>query len=217
MSVRILAIECSSPICSIALLESGTIITAVAQPSTKHDLTALQMLDRLRADYDFTRLDAIAFGQGPGAFTGVRIACAIVQALAFAQDLPVFGVSTLQALSYQAHRLFPHPSFILAIIDARMQQIYTATYDVRGKIPQLEAAEQLCFPEKLFGRGKIFGNGWEYRTRFPHTYHRNVLLAENRYPHATDIAQLSWPRWCAGERTPACGAQPVYIRNRVTQ
>src|SRR5688572_32234610 len=119
--MRFAAVETSTEWCSVALYRDGEIACVERRAPNRHSELVLPMLQRLLGD---AALDAVAFGAGPGAFTGLRIACAIAQGLAFARGLPVLGVSTLEALAEESGA--PR---VLACLDARMREVYYAALE----------------------------------------------------------------------------------------
>ena len=130
MTTRILAIETSSAACSAALSVDGEVVERDALAPRQHAALILPMIESLLAESGCAvgELDAIAFGRGPGSFTGVRIAASIVQGIAFAADLPVIPVSTLAALAFGAMRESSVPR-VIAALDARREEVYWACYE----------------------------------------------------------------------------------------
>ncbi|MGL5336801.1 MAG: tRNA (adenosine(37)-N6)-threonylcarbamoyltransferase complex dimerization subunit type 1 TsaB, partial [Enterovibrio sp.] len=185
-----------------------------------HAAKILPMVDDLLApaQLSLNQLDAIAFGRGPGSFTGVRIGVSVAQGLAFASDLPLIGVSSLAALAQQAFRL-QGSTKVLSAIDARMQEIYAGGY-VRGENGdwQCQIAEQVIAPEKfvpeISGEWVGAGSGWQaYPERAAHL---KLLSSGVLYPLAQDMAFLAQFAWARGEAVAAELAQPVYLRDTVT-
>ncbi|MGH8809473.1 MAG: tRNA (adenosine(37)-N6)-threonylcarbamoyltransferase complex dimerization subunit type 1 TsaB, partial [Noviherbaspirillum sp.] len=128
----ILAIETSSELASAALLHNGRVIAREASGVHTHSQTILPMVQELlaQADISLAQCDAIAFGAGPGSFTGVRTACGVAQGLAFGADLPLVPVVTLQAMA-QACRDACGADDVLVLLDARMEEVYWAQYRYR--------------------------------------------------------------------------------------
>ncbi|HEX6692227.1 MAG TPA: tRNA (adenosine(37)-N6)-threonylcarbamoyltransferase complex dimerization subunit type 1 TsaB, partial [Burkholderiales bacterium] len=124
--MRFAAIETSTEWCSVALSLDGEIVGAERKAGNRHSELALPMLDKLfsSSNIDIGELDAIAFGAGPGSFTGLRIACGLAQGLALARGLPVLGVPTLEALAEEAGA--PR---VVACLDARMGEVYYAALE----------------------------------------------------------------------------------------
>src|SRR5918996_756133 len=122
--MRFAAIETSTEWCSVAVWRDGEIAALERRAGNRHSELALPMLQSLA---DVAELEAIAFGAGPGAFTGLRIACGLAQGLAFARNLPVIGISTLEALAQESGA--PR---VIACIDARMREVYYAALEKQG-------------------------------------------------------------------------------------
>ena len=189
----------------------------------QHTGLVLPMVDALLAEAGLrTReLDAIAFGQGPGAFTGVRIAVAVAQGLAFAHDLPVIPVSTLAALAQAATGVsrYAAPAF-----DARMGEVYWGLYqrDEQGLMRGL-MADRVGLPSAVAvgaaGPWYGLGSGWrtyadELRGRFGT---RLMGVDAEALPSAEGVLTLARPAWLAGEALPVEQARPVYLRHRVAR
>lgn len=132
--MRFAAIETSTEWCSVALWREGEIAALERRAGQRHSEWVLPMLESL---LEGSQLDAVAFGAGPGAFTGLRIACAVAQGLAFGRGLPVIGVSTLDALAQESGA-----ARVVACIDARMREVYYAALEKRaGRWHEVIAAQ----------------------------------------------------------------------------
>ena len=160
-------------------------------------------------------LDGIAFGAGPGAFTGVRVACGVAQGLGFGAGLPVHGVNTLLALAQTSGE-----DKVIACLDARMGEIYHAAF-VRENGVWIEISKTMvCKPEAapvLEGAWVGVGSGWAvYGEVLSEIYTQNLVkILPNITPTAEAILQLAAPIFAAGLAKPASEAMPIYIRNRV--
>lgn len=161
-------------------------------------------------------IEGIAFGNGPGSFTGLRIGCGIAQGLAFARDIPVIGISTLETLaqSTQADK-------VLACLDARMNQVYAAAYRRDGEGWLEITPPVVCDPHSLPlppGEGWI-GVGSGFAAYGPALAERlGASLAATQpecFPKAADMLALALPRFAAGLGRPAHEAELVYLRNKV--
>jgi len=156
-----------------------------------------------------TPIDAVAFGAGPGAFTGLRIACALAQGLAFARGLPVIGISTLEALAQESGA-----ARVVACLDARMREVYYAALEKRAERWHEVIAAQCVAPQSAPrppGEGWVgCGNGFSVYGNMG----MNRVLPEI-HPTAVAIAQLAAPRLAAGEGVDAALAAPVYMRDKV--
>src|SRR6188768_1218772 len=127
--MNLLAVETSTELCSVALLRGDELFVEEALAENRHSELLVPMLRRVleRARLAPREMDAFAFGQGPGSFTGIRIACGIVQGLAFGADRPVVAVPSLLALAEQTG-----DSRVIAAVDARMGEAYLAAYSRSG-------------------------------------------------------------------------------------
>ena len=167
------------------------------------------------ANIKLSDLNGIAFGAGPGAFTGVRVACGVAQGLGFGANLPVVGVNTLLALAQTSGE-----DKVIACLDARMGEIYHAAF-VRENGEWLEqSATRVCKPEAapvLEGAWIGVGSGWAVYGDILSAIYANKLaqVLPNITQTAQAILQLATPIFAAGEAKPASEAAPIYIRNRV--
>ena len=129
--MKLLAIDTATEGCSAALLIDNKMAVRMDVQPRKHAELILPMLDELlsEAGLSVSQLDALAFGRGPGAFTGVRIATGVIQGVAFAADLPVVPVSTLRALAQRTYNEYNHTN-VLTAFDARMDEVYWAAYQL---------------------------------------------------------------------------------------
>ncbi len=216
----ILAIETATEACSVALLYQGSLTEIYGVMPRQHSQKVLSMIDQLLANTGVTKttIDAIAFGCGPGAFTGVRIATAITQGLAFALDKPVIPVSTLSVLAQQAIDKYQAKD-ILATIDARMDEVYWARFKQgeNSKTATAVSPEQVTRPEcvsfipdskELTG----IGTGCQFYERFLVNCHN---IYPEALPHAKEVAKLAEPLFSEGKAVSAEQTVPVYLRNSV--
>ena len=227
--MNILAIETATSFCSVALsvdAEQQQLDQAAPQ---KHAALLLPMVEQLLADAGLSRqqLDAIAFGQGPGSFTGLRIAAAAAQGIALGLDLPVAPVSTLAAIAHQRYRLAGSEQCI-ACLDARMSELYWGCYNtVTTGYSKLVAAEQVGAPAQLqhqIGKQGL-DTGWEIagdgagfvfdETEATESRATTLQSISDIHPQALDIVLLALPRVQSGDVVSATEALPVYLRNRV--
>jgi len=229
--MKILAIDTATEACSAALLiddEAGQKIhTRYQLAPREHSRLILQMLDDLLAEagLSVSDIDAIAFGQGPGSFMGLRIAAGVVQGIAFAQDIPVIPVSTLKAI---AQRAFDETGskYVLATIDARMDEVYWAAYSLQNQHWKLHGEERVISPEKItlpvMPEDTIWlaaGNGWaNYKDRLLQTANCKLpTILPECFPNAEVIVKLAAEEFKAGNTVPAAEAIPVYLRNDVAK
>lgn len=216
--MRILALETSTEYCSVALWQDGNVVNRSELVGQRHSELLIGILDNLlhEAGVKLTELDGIAFGAGPGSFTGVRIACGVTQGLALGADLPVVGVCTLQALAQAAG----HDKVITAL-DARMGEIYHAVYEKQAGSWVTICEPNLCLPQLA---QQVKGSGW-FGTGSGFAMHGAVL--DNRYagqiagsdtlavPQAIAIAEFAAPLFAAGQGMDAAQAMPFYLRDKV--
>ncbi|MGE5622178.1 MAG: tRNA (adenosine(37)-N6)-threonylcarbamoyltransferase complex dimerization subunit type 1 TsaB [Bacillota bacterium] len=213
----ILAIETSSEIASVALLHNECVIAHESAGVQTHSQTVLPMVQLLlaQAGIALAQCDALAFGAGPGSFTGVRTACGVVQGLAFGADLPVVPVVTLQAVA-QACRDACGAADVLVVLDARMGEVYWAQYRY-AEGWQTVIAPTLSAPSEVAPAGQVVacGNGLNaYASVFDATPFR-AGAHPDLLPHAAQIARLAQAEFTAGNAVSARDAQPIYLRNKV--
>lgn len=216
--MRVLALDTSTEYLSLALLIDGEILVRETQAGQRHSELTLPMLEVLlvEAGVSLRSLDGLAFGQGPGSFTGIRIACGIAQGLAFGADLPVVGIPTLLALAAQSE----HPR-VIACLDARMSEVYHAAYQRSGEdwleihAPGLYAAQ--AAPAVIGQDWLGIGSGFKVADAALRQQYADHLSAvwDERYPHAREIAQLGAQRLAQDQGVPAWEAAPLYIRDKV--
>ena len=215
----LLALDTATEACSVALLHDGKITSHYEVIPRQHAQKLLPMIQTLLADAGIalSAVDAIAFGRGPGAFTGVRIAIGVVQGLAFALERPVLPVSNLAVLAQRALREHGATQ-VAAAIDARMDEVYWGCYAEQAGEMRLQGAEavlppeQVSLPQGLGGQWFGAGTGWGYGERL-------AVKADGQdasmLPHALDLLTLAHFAWQRGESVPAEQAQPVYLRDKV--
>jgi len=209
--MKFAAFETSSEWCSVALAIDGEIAAIERRAGRRHSELALPMFEQLLANFGLTaaQLDAIAFGAGPGSFTGLRIACGLAQGLAFARGLPVIGISSLEAIAQESGE--PR---VVACIDARMREVYYAALEQQGArwrevIPAQCVAPEAAPPPP--GEGWIgCGSGFAVYGSLG----LQKVLPEV-HPTAIAVAQLAAPRLEAGEGVDAALALPSYVRDKV--
>ncbi len=222
--MKILALDTATESCSAALYQDGGIISRYQLAPRKHSQLILKMIDELmqEAGVKLSNLDAIAFGRGPGAFMGVRIAAGVVQGLAFAQDLPVIPVSNLLAIAAEA-RYQTGAENILCAIDARMSEVYWAAYQF-NKTGSWEniVDECVCSPQRVIYPNKGIwlgaGTGWgSYADRLSMAAINLKTILPACLPSATAIVHLAVKDYQQGRTVVAAEAQPVYLRNNVAK
>ena len=216
----LLALDTATEACSVALLHEGKVISHYEVIPRQHAQRLLPMIQALldEAGIALSAIDALAFGRGPGAFTGVRIAVGVVQGLAFALDRPVLPVSNLAMLAQRAWRE-QGVTQVATAIDARMDEVYWGCYQLQQDEMRLLGCEGVMPPEQaVLPRGAAgdwfgAGTGWgTHAARLPQTM---TGVAGDLLPHAQDLLQLARCAWARGEFVAADQAQPVYLRDNV--
>ncbi|WP_340619878.1 tRNA (adenosine(37)-N6)-threonylcarbamoyltransferase complex dimerization subunit type 1 TsaB [Xenorhabdus siamensis] len=224
MSIRILAIDTATEACSVALWNDGRIEAQFEISPREHTQRILPMVEAIlsKNDIKLQQLDALAFGQGPGSFTGVRIGVGIAQGLALGADLPMIGISSLKTMAQGAFRL-KNATNVLVAIDARMGEVYWAQYTRNEQGEWLgNETEAILKPEQvqfimnsLTGEWAIAGTGWEAHPQLLDS-HLTLVSSGITLPHAEDMLPLAVQMWEAEETIAVELAEPVYLRNEVT-
>jgi tRNA threonylcarbamoyladenosine biosynthesis protein TsaB len=220
--MNLLAIETSTEACSVALIHGEELLARSEIAPRRHTELVLPMADALLAEAGIGRhaLDVIAVGRGPGAFTGVRLGVSLAQGMALALDLPVVTISSLAALALEAPE--EEDSAILAVIDARMGEIYVASYrrDDDGALIALDE-ERVCTADTLqlpdAAAWQVVGSGWAtYGTILSQRLTGTLHSADGmRYPQASHVAELAAREFRAGHAQAPELALPVYLRDKV--
>lgn len=238
---NILAVEASEQNCSVALGSQNKDGSAqelwhrAEMAPRRHADLILPMVDAVlqESKINLANIDAITFTRGPGAFTGIRIATAAVQGLAYASDIPVVPVSTLELIAHQVNVELGH-SRVAVALDARMDEVYFGAYEIKGPGACEAVIEDcVCRPELVtwsqLSRGKSdeeltwfgAGSGWCYHEVFQDHLQQSSakglldnwqvsLAADARY-----LLPIASTRIAAGKTVPAAEAQPVYLRDSV--
>ncbi len=218
--MKLLAFDTATGLCTVALSLDGRVLER-SEHHSRHSEHLLPMIDALLAEsgLKLSQLDAIAFGRGPGSFTGLRIGAGVAQGLAFAAGLPVVPVSSLAALAQGADA-----DRVLAAFDARMQQLYWGVYRraAHGRVEPLQA-ETVAHPAAVSlpdGAGWVgAGSGWDayaepLALRLGSAVERWIPVA---LPQARHLAVLAAAAFAAGQAVPAEQALPVYVRDDVAR
>lgn len=225
MKARLLAVETATAACSAALYVNGEIRERHAHAPRRHAALILPMIDALLAEAQLqaVRLDAVAFGRGPGSFTGVRIAASVVQGLAFAAGLPVIAVSTLAALAQGAmHETGTER--VLAALDARMSEVYWGMYQQASNgLAQLQGEECVSRPARVpvpaSGQWTGAGSGWAvYADSLRQSCAKRVnQVLPDLEPRARDVVCLAVAELDKGHTLQPQAALPVYLRDNVAR
>jgi tRNA threonylcarbamoyladenosine biosynthesis protein TsaB len=223
--MKILALDTATEACSVALAIGDRTIERYAEIERGHAEQILPMIDAVLAEAGVTlaQLDALAFGRGPGGFTGVRLAASVAQGLAFGAGLGVVPVSDLAAVARRAAQLEPDARRVLVVNDARMREVYWAEYDVAGE-PRLMGEECVNAPADVTlpgagsgpwvaaGRGLVAWPDLAERCRAA-----GASLQPQLLPRAVEILALARSRVAARELLDPADALPVYVRDRVAE
>lgn len=222
--MKLLAIETATEACSAALYVDGEVQEDFRIAPREHAKLTLGMVEQLLSDagLKLADMDALAFGRGPGAFTGVRIATSLIQGMAFAAELPVVPVSTLAALAQGGYREFGWQK-VASAIDARMNEVYWAAYEVESGLVVERQSERVCPADAVPQLPKKewcgIGSGWlTFEEALIERQGEAVMLHHGDcYPHAQDIAVLAAAAVKRGEAVSAEKALPIYLRDQVVQ
>ena len=223
MSARLLAFDTATEHLSIALEVGGEVFTHEGEGGAKASGALIPAIMALlaRAGTALQSLDAIAFGRGPGAFTGLRTACAVAQGLAFGAGKPVLPIDTLLAVAEDARRGDSRAQRIWAVMDARMSEVYAAQYAFTGGAWAVLDAPMLTTPVALAERWRetppelIAGNALgvfagEWSTA-------DARLAPEALPRARAMLPLAQTLWRAGAAVDPALALPLYLRDKIAQ
>lgn len=215
----ILALETSTELGSCALWRDGQITERFCPAGRSHSETLLPLVRELlgEAGLKIAQLDAIAFGVGPGAFTGLRVACGAAQGLAVAADIPLIPVTSLAAIAELSGA-----DRVLALLDARMGEVYAGTYLRNGDTYQLQGEIRVAAP----GDVELPGNaGWlacgNAAAAYPALQERllavGIATQSSLLPTAAALARLAAPQAARGEWIDAALAAPLYVRDKVAK
>ncbi|MFQ1711978.1 tRNA (adenosine(37)-N6)-threonylcarbamoyltransferase complex dimerization subunit type 1 TsaB [Aeromonas veronii] len=222
--LKILAVDTATEACSAALLVGDKLFSRWEEAPRDHTRKILPMVQAVLEDagISLSDLDAIAFGRGPGSFTGVRIGISVAQGLAFGAGVPLIGISTLAAMAQGAYRL-DGAAQVLTAIDARMNEVYFGRYELIDGRMQLVGDEVVSDPValvdvrgKLAGRVTCVGTGFETYGETLSGLADELAVSQVRFPAAEDMLPLARAAWLAGEAVPVEQATPVYLRDKVT-
>jgi len=220
--MRLLAIDTSTEWCSVAVGDGTAWRQYDEHVGHAHSERVLPMVDAAlaAAQWALRDLDGLAFGAGPGSFTGIRIGCGVVQGLALGAGLPVVGVPSLAAIAHAAWRAYGWDR-VIACVDARMREIYVAAYGREGHGWRDVRAPAVMPPASAATMGLDDDGGWRGAgngfAAYPELATLLGLSAVDwaARPEARAIGELALPRLEAGEGVPADAALPLYVRHRV--
>ncbi len=199
-TIKLLAIDTATDACSVALYLHDQILERFCIAVRTHTHLLLPMIDDLlrEADISLAEIDAFAFGRGPGSFTGIRIACSVIQALSFGINKPVVPVSTLRALAQGATRT-SGATQVFASLDARLESLYWGLFEMGAEgIMQPASDEHLSLADQIHLPAGV----WQKITG---------------YPHAEDIARIGAYEYQVGHAVAAALALPIYLQNEIVK
>ena len=213
--MKILALETAADPGSVALWRDGEVVGRICPADQTNSAALLPEAQALLADagLTFADLDAVAFGAGPGSFTGLRVACGVAQGLAFGRGLPLIGIGTLEAMAQESGA-----ERVLVALDARMGEVYFACYvagELQGEIG-VYPPERVPLPE---------GEGWlacgNALAAYPVLGERLAAQVSvwrpEIMPSATGVVRLAAPRIARGEAIDPALAAPLYVRDKVAK
>lgn len=213
-----LALDTSADYLSLALLKAGEIYAINIQAGQKHAEIIIDALRDFLARHQvqMRQIQGIAYGNGPGSFTGLRIGCAVAQGLAFAQNIPMVGISTLQALASQSTA-----PYIISCLDARMGELYMAAYqqEKAGKLTELSApglyspAALPDLPAGISWEGT--GSGFSVQAPALTARYTFTSVKATLFVQAREILLLALPQFAANQGVPAEKAGLTYLRDKV--
>ncbi|MCG9736889.1 tRNA (adenosine(37)-N6)-threonylcarbamoyltransferase complex dimerization subunit type 1 TsaB [Shewanella insulae] len=219
--LSLLALDTCTEFCSVALQYQGQVFAREADAPREHSQRLLPMVQEVlqEAGIELSQVDVIAYGRGPGSFTGIRICTSMTQGLALGQDLPVVGISTLGAMAQAAIEL-RGATQVAAAIDARMGEIYYGEYRSVDGLASLVEEERVCAPEELSSQLAFdtplaaCGTGFD---AYPALLTEQMSLVEEaKFPLARFMLPLAEAAVKAGLATEVDQLQPVYLRDTVT-
>lgn len=215
LGMNLLALETSTDLGSIALWRDGDLLLRACPAGVSHSTTLLPLISATMAEagLDFGDLDGIAFGAGPGSFTGLRVACGVAQGLAFAHDLPLVPVGTLDAMA-----LASGGERVIVVLDARMGEVYFGYFEAGVPLGPVGVYPPAAVPLPATGGWLACGNGL---AAYPALHERlapfvSAWLPE-LMPSAETVVRLAEPRLARGERVDPADAVPLYVRDKVAQ
>lgn len=224
MTQIILGVETATDACSVAISTEQQIFAQFIIAPQAHSKLILDMVRTVceQAGVSLSQVQAFAYGMGPGSFTGLRIAASVIQGLAFGMGKPIIAVSSLQALAQQAYNKLSAPN-ILAILDARMQEIYCGSYLVNTHgLVESEMVDCMQNPESLSFVADVnyvaVGTGCKAYNNILSAKHQNLILDLSiEHPRAEEIVQLAIAKYANDEFLTPSEAVPAYLRNNVVQ
>lgn len=218
----ILALDTATEACSVALLHNGKISTFDEISPRSHTQRILPMVDELltQANIQIKDVNYLVFGRGPGSFTGVRVGVSVAQGLAMGANLPVVAVSNLKAMAEEAYQKLGAEK-VIALIDARMNEVYFAQFERNGEQWNEVVVEQVCSPEKAISQFQVsenvvvVGTGWAAYSQFSEQ-NLPLVVSEITLPSAEYMLSIAEVEIQNSNTQSALEIEPVYLRNEVT-
>jgi tRNA threonylcarbamoyladenosine biosynthesis protein TsaB len=222
--MKILALDTATEACSVSLGIGGRSIDRYVELARGHAEQLLPMVHEVLAEggVSLGSLDAIAFGRGPGGFTGVRLAASVAQGLAFGAGVGVVPVSDLAAVAQRVVELDPGVRRVLVANDARMREVYWASFELTGTLTpsgpeSVSASHNVQLPVgaaswAAAGRGLIAWPELAERCRAA-----GAALYADLLPRAREILLLAQPAVAAGQVLDPAQGLPVYVRDRIAE
>lgn len=216
--MKLLAFDTSTPLASIALYDQGEILVLEQTAQGQHAQFILKLIEQVLSDAALSpqQLDGIIFGRGPGSFTGLRVACSVAQGLAYPYDLPVYPVSSLATITHEIRLKENNLKLpVLAMIDARMNQVYWAYYpELSYEVEESVSAAQAVTIQSTASLALV-GIGYEsYYPLLPKLVQQKIVKQHSTMPHAKTMLDFVLSQKTAPISPEE--ARPVYIRNQVT-
>lgn len=215
--MNLLAVETSTELCSVAVLRGADLFVEEALAENRHSELLVPMIHKVlgRSRLTARHMDAFGFGQGPGSFTGIRIACGIVQGLAFASQRPVVPVPSLLALAEQTNE-----ARVIAALDARMGEAYLAAYARNGddwnEVIAPRLADATALPPLPGRQWVATGSGFDRHAWLREAYRDSIEMRfEGDLPRAGSVARIAARRFVRGAGISAEQAAPLYLRDKV--
>ena len=211
----ILALETAADPGSIALWLDGTVVARRCPTAQSNSETLLPLAEQVLRENGlrFSDIDAVAFGSGPGSFTGLRVACGVAQGLAVARDLPLLGVGTLEAMAAASGG-----ARVIVALDARMGEVYVGCFDNGRLCGEIGVYPPQAVPLPQSGGWLACGNGI---AAYPALRERLAPWVEawrpEIMPSAEAVLRLAAPRLARGEAIDPADAHPFYVRDKVAK
>jgi tRNA threonylcarbamoyladenosine biosynthesis protein TsaB len=222
--MKILALDTATEACSVSLGIGDRSIDRYIELERGHAEQLLPMVDSVLAEggVSLTALDAIAFGRGPGGFTGVRLAASVAQGLAFGAQVGVVPVSDLAAVAQRVIQLNPSVRRVLVANDARMKEVYSAWFDVDGAltsgVESVGPAANVQVPSEHLGRWAAAGRGLKVWPALAERCRASgAELHVELLPRASEVLALARIAAAAGQILDPAEGLPVYVRDRVAE